>query len=211
MSHHRVLDRLPSQQADHLSANTFPPLHQPRGHVQQRIVYPHDDQQDIHLEELEVPQPLGNAAVQDEIQYPPPHRRTELQIRCTITLPNHLCDIHWCGIEHRLTMTTFAQHPEDPYVRMHQEGIAQGVPVQAHAFAPAAQENLDGLYGYGAHFHNVWPDPAPLANMLPVNDLRNLIGRNLNNPDTLINMVWIEPGPGGRVKLWIALELADIF
>ncbi|KAH8991397.1 hypothetical protein EDB86DRAFT_2935219 [Lactarius hatsudake] len=200
MSHHRVLDRLPSQQADHLSANTFPPLHQPRGHVQQRIVYPHDDQQDIHLEELEVPQPLGNAAVQDEIQYP--HH---------IDAPNYN-PVHYYPPQ--------PPHPEDPYVRMHQEGIAQGVPVQAHAFAPAAQENLDGLYGYGAQFptadppeafHNVWPDPAPLANMLPVNDLRNLIGRNLNNPDTLINMVWIEPGPGGRVKLWIALELADIF
>ncbi|KAH9051108.1 hypothetical protein EDB83DRAFT_2397936 [Lactarius deliciosus] len=203
MAHHRVLDRVPSQQADHLSANTFPLLHQPRGHVQQRIVNPHvagDDQQDINLEELEVLQPLGNAAVQDEIQYP--HH---------IDAPNNNPVYYY---------PPSPPHPEDPYVRMHQEGIAQGVPAQAHPFALAAQDNLDGLYGHGAQFpaadppeafHNVWLDPAPLANMLPVNGLRDLIGRNLNNPDTLINMVWIEPGPGGRVKLWIALELADIF
>ncbi|KAH9051391.1 hypothetical protein EDB83DRAFT_2397829 [Lactarius deliciosus] len=208
MAHRRVLDRVPSPQADRLSVNTFPPLHQPRGHVQQRIANPHvvgDGQQDIHLEELEVlrlSQPLGNTAVQDEIQYPGPHH---------IDAPNYN-PVHYYPPP--------PPHPEDPYVRVHQEGIAQGVPAQVHAFTPAAQENLDGHYGNGAQFpaadppeafHNIWPDPAPLANMLPVNGLRNLIGRNLNNPDTLINMVWIEPGPGGRVKLWIALELADIF
>ncbi len=123
---------------------------------------------------------------------------------------------------------------------MHRDiAVAQGVPAQAHAFAPVCrtflllhiyvqpnypvqevQENHDGHYGYGAQFpaadppeafHHVWPNPVPLADMPPVNGLRNLVGRYLNNPDTRINMVWIEPGPGGRFQVWIALELADIF
>jgi hypothetical protein len=40
--------------------------------------------------------------------------------------------------------------------------------------------------------------------------LRNLFGRFLNNPDTLVNMLRIEPGTGGRFVAWIELELADI-
>src|SRR6266702_7686907 len=125
-------------------------------------------------------------------------------------------------------------------MHMHRDvGAVQGVPVQAHAFAPVCralssstyitdqiirlqevQENHDGLFGYGAQFPvadppeafpGMWPYPAPLANMPPPNGLRNLADRYLNNPNTRVNMVWIEPGPGGRFKVWIALELADIF
>jgi hypothetical protein len=43
------------------------------------------------------------------------------------------------------------------------------------------------------------------------NGLRNIAGRILNNPGTLISMLRIEPGPGGRLAVWIALELADIY
>ena len=80
------------------------------------------------------------------------------------------------------------------------------------------QENYDG---YGAHFPavdapeafpGVWPYPAPRGDMPPVaNGLRNLVGRFLNNPGTLVNMLRIEPGPNGRFEVWIALELADIY
>ena len=86
------------------------------------------------------------------------------------------------------------------------------------------QENHDGLYGYGAHlpaadpaadppdaFPGVGHHPAPPADMPPENGLRILAGRFINNPDTLVNMLRIEPGPGGRFEVWIALELADIF
>ena len=47
--------------------------------------------------------------------------------------------------------------------------------------------------------------------MPQANGLRILAGRFLNNPDTLVNMLRIEPGPGGSFEVWIALELADIF
>jgi hypothetical protein len=43
------------------------------------------------------------------------------------------------------------------------------------------------------------------------NGLRNLAGRFLNNPGTLVNMLRIEPGRDGRFEVWIALELADIY
>ncbi|KAH9018661.1 hypothetical protein EDB84DRAFT_1518741 [Lactarius hengduanensis] len=200
MAHHRA----PYQQADHLPANAFPlpPLHQAHGHVQPRVVNPHiagDDQQDINRQEG-VPQPLGNVVEQDEMQYPR-----------HIGAPNYN-PAHYYPPP--------PPYPEDPYVRIHRDvGVAQGFLAEAHDLPPAVQENHDGRFGYGAQFpaadppgafHNVWPDPAPPAHMLPVNGLRNLLGRYLNNPDTLINVVWIEPGPGGRFKVWIALEMADI-
>ena len=45
---------------------------------------------------------------------------------------------------------------------------------------------------------------------MPANGLRDLAGRFLYSPDTLVNMLRIEPGPDGRFVVWIALELADI-
>ena len=82
------------------------------------------------------------------------------------------------------------------------------------------QENHDGFIGYGAHlpaadpleaFPGVWPHPALPADIPPANGLRILASRFLNNPETLVNMLRIEPGSGGRFEVWIALELADIF
>ena len=59
-------------------------------------------------------------------------------------------------------------------------------------------------------FPGVRPHPAPPADMPPAaNGLRNLIGRFLNNPGTLVNMLRIEPGRNGRFEVWVALELAD--
>ncbi|KAI9463270.1 hypothetical protein BJY52DRAFT_1414948 [Lactarius psammicola] len=112
---------------------------------------------------------------------------------------------------------------EVPYMHMHRDAEApQGVPVQAHTFAPEFQENHDGLFGYGAQFPErdppevfpgIWPHRALLVSTPPVNGLRNLVGCYLNNRDMRVNvnMVRIEPSPGGHFEVWIALELADIF
>ena len=80
------------------------------------------------------------------------------------------------------------------------------------------RENFDG---YGAHFAAVDPPvaypgnrpyPAPPVDMPPAaNGLRNLVGRFLNNPGTIVNMLRIVPGPNGRFEVWVALELADIY
>ena len=114
--------------------------------------------------------------------------------------------------------------------------VIEPVPAEAHPFAPVCrtslryvsiqpnhlvqevQENYDGS---GAHFPaadpheafpGVWPHPAPPGDTPPAaNDLRVLVGRFLNNPGTLVNMLRIEPGPGGRFEVWIALELADSY
>jgi hypothetical protein len=119
---------------------------------------------------------------------------------------------------------------------MHQDDrVAEPVPAQVHPFAPVCrtfllhvstqlnqlvQEVQEDYDGDGAHvpavdppeaFPGVQPQPAPPADIpLAANALRNLAGRFLNNPGTLINMLRIEPGPGGRLEVWIALELADI-
>ena len=80
-------------------------------------------------------------------------------------------------------------------------------------------QGVQGSYdGYGAQFPaaeafpGVRPYPAPPADMPPpAHGLRDLVGRLLNNPGTLVNMLRIVPGPDGRFEVWIALELADIY
>ena len=118
-------------------------------------------------------------------------------------------------------------------------GVAEAAPGQANPFGPVCrsfllyvyipptpsrlmqevQDNHHVLYDNGAHlpmadppeaFPGVQPHAAPPAGMPLANSLRNLAGRFLYNPDTLINMLRIEPGPGGRFVVWIALELAEI-
>jgi hypothetical protein len=123
-------------------------------------------------------------------------------------------------------------------MHMHRDvGVAETAPGQAHPFAPVCstsllnayippnylvqevQDNHDGLYNNDAHlpaagppeaFPGVQPHAAPPADIPPANGLRNLASRFLNNLDTLVNMLRIEPGPGGRFVVWIALELAEI-
>ena len=81
----------------------------------------------------------------------------------------------------------------------------------------AVQENYDGYAHFPAGyppeaFPGVRPYPAPPADMPPPgNGLRDLVGRFLNNPGTLVNMLRIEPGPNGRLEVWVALELADVY
>ena len=84
------------------------------------------------------------------------------------------------------------------------------------------QDNSDGFYRDGVHLPAAgpsppealpggWPHPEPPVNIPLANGLRILAGRLLNNPDTLVNTLRIEPGSGGRFEVWIALELADLF
>ena len=113
------------------------------------------------------------------------------------------------------------------------DGVAEPVPAQAHPFAPVCetfllhipiqlnyfvQERQGNYDGHGAYFPaaeafpGVRPYPTPPADMPQANNsLRNLVGRFLNNPGTLVNMLRIEPGPNGRFEVWVALELADIY
>ncbi|KAI9458887.1 hypothetical protein BJY52DRAFT_402255 [Lactarius psammicola] len=188
-----------SQHANHISANI---PHQSHGHVQRNPHVAGDDQQDVYWGG--VPQPVGNVVTQGETQY-----------------PRHIGAPNYNAAHYHPPPPLY---PEVPHVHMHWDvGVAEAVPPQAHPFAPLVQEvqeNYDGLFSYGAQFPaagppealpGVWLHPAPPANIPPANDLRNLAGRYLNNPDTRVKTLRIDPGPGGRFEVWIALELADIF
>ncbi|KAN0131298.1 hypothetical protein V8E53_010878 [Lactarius tabidus] len=194
MANHQV----PSQQANPISANAYPhpALHQLQGQD------PHvaGGYQEDHREG--VPQPVGNVAMQGEPQHPR-----------YIDAPNY------DAAYYRPPPPRAPPYLQVPYVHMHRDdGVAEPVPAQVYPFALEVQEHYDG---YGAHFPAVdppealpgaWPHPAPPADIPPAaNGLRNIVGRFLNNPGTLVNMLRIEPGPGGRFEVWIALELADIF
>ncbi|KAH9015748.1 hypothetical protein EDB83DRAFT_2321268 [Lactarius deliciosus] len=158
-----------------------------------------NDQQNFHREAI--PQPIGNVAMQDQIQY-----------------PHHIGAPHYNAAQN---LPPLPPYPEVPYVHMHRDvGAAQGVQFQAHGFAqaPGVRENHGAPFGYGAQFPvagppeaGIWPHLAPRANVPQANGLRNLAGRYLNNPDTLVNVVRIEPSPDGGFEVWIVLELGDIF
>ncbi|KAH9174586.1 hypothetical protein EDB89DRAFT_1951851 [Lactarius sanguifluus] len=222
----RADHRVPSQQANpnHISANTcpHPPLRHSQGHVQHNPHVFGDDQQDVHREG--VPQP-AYVIMQGEMQYPP-----------RINVPDYNMDYHPPPSPYPEIPYVHGHQDLDQDV-----GVAEAVPAQAHPFAPVCssafllhvyiqpdhlaqnqevQGNYDRPFGYVAQlraadlpeaFPGVWPYPAPPANMPPADGLRNLAGRYLNNPDTRVNVLRIEPGPGGRFEVWIALELADIF
>jgi hypothetical protein len=40
--------------------------------------------------------------------------------------------------------------------------------------------------------------------------LRRLAERYVNNPESLVNGVHLEPGPGGRFQIVITIEIGDI-
>ncbi|KAH9036029.1 hypothetical protein EDB83DRAFT_2415390 [Lactarius deliciosus] len=202
----RADHRVTSQQANpnHISANTYPhpALRQSQGHVQRNPHVFGDDQQDVHREG--VPQPAGNMVIQGEMQYPP-----------RIDVPDYNM-VHYHPPP--------SPYPEVPYAYIHRDvGVAEAIPAQALPFAlnQEVQGNYDRPFqvGYGAQlraadppeaFPGVWPHPAPPANMPLADGLRNLASHYLNNPDTRVNVLQIEPGPGGRFEVWIALDLADI-
>ena len=41
--------------------------------------------------------------------------------------------------------------------------------------------------------------------------LRHMANRYLNDPDSQVNMIHMEPGTGGGIRVEITLELADLF
>jgi len=46
---------------------------------------------------------------------------------------------------------------------------------------------------------------------MPVTEgLRHLARRYVNNPESLVNAVRLEPGPSGRVQVMIMIEIAEV-
>ncbi|KAN0131085.1 hypothetical protein V8E53_011086 [Lactarius tabidus] len=188
--------QIPCQPPNHLVENPFvrPDHHRPHEHVQpeRRVANPYvvgrDDQQDFQRDGI--PQATGNVALQGQMSHP------------------YLIDApHRYATQHH-PQSPPQPYPEPPYMHMHRDmGAGQVASVQAQVFAPEVfQEYHDG---YGARFPaadlpeaspGIWPHAAPLANMPPQNGLRTLAGRYINNPDSLVNMIRIRPGPGGHFE-----------
>ncbi|KAI0293859.1 hypothetical protein B0F90DRAFT_1670705 [Multifurca ochricompacta] len=51
---------------------------------------------------------------------------------------------------------------------------------------------------------------APVLGVLEAEGLRRLAGRYLNNPDSYVYMVRMVPGPAGRFRIIITLEMTDL-
>lgn len=54
------------------------------------------------------------------------------------------------------------------------------------------------------------PDQAQLLDMSVPERLRRLAERYVNNPESLVNGVHLEPGPSGRFQVVITIDIGDI-
>ena len=54
------------------------------------------------------------------------------------------------------------------------------------------------------------PDQAPVLDMSTPERLRRLAGHYVNNPESLVNGVYLESGPNGRFQVVITVEIGDI-
>jgi hypothetical protein len=54
------------------------------------------------------------------------------------------------------------------------------------------------------------PDQAQILDMSAPERLRRLAGRYINDPESLVNGVHLEPGPSGRFQIVITIEIGDI-
>ncbi|KAI0249232.1 hypothetical protein BJV78DRAFT_1229208 [Lactifluus subvellereus] len=93
--------------------------------------------------------------------------------------------------------------PVLPYM-CHNVRVAQGFPAQPEPIVPHVAPGPAQA---------AFPDPSvqhvPAPDQLAAENLRHLADRFLNHPDTQIEAVLMEPGPGGRFKVMISLEIAD--
>ncbi|KAI0306188.1 hypothetical protein B0F90DRAFT_1923814 [Multifurca ochricompacta] len=87
-----------------------------------------------------------------------------------------------------------------PYI-YHNVKATQGIPAQAQAVTPEFQG--DGGFGYAPQyiapvptgvFPNEWPHQAPVPSEPAAELLRQLASRYLHHPDSLVDMVRMEPG-----------------
>ena len=113
--------------------------------------------------------------------------------------------------------------------------VAQGVPAQAQAIAPPAPVRTNSssphtcispdlslkemdIFDAGRNaeagpaqaFLDELPHQVPALNEPAAEVLRRLANRYLNELDSQVDMVRMEPGPAGGIRVVITLELADL-
>jgi hypothetical protein len=54
------------------------------------------------------------------------------------------------------------------------------------------------------------PDQAEVLDMSVPERLRRLAGRYVNDPESFVNGVYLEPGPSGRFQVVITIEIGDV-
>jgi hypothetical protein len=54
------------------------------------------------------------------------------------------------------------------------------------------------------------PDQAQVLDISVPERLRRLAGRYVNDPESLVNGVYLEPGPSGRFQVVITIEIGDV-
>ena len=65
--------------------------------------------------------------------------------------------------------------------------------------------------GPGLAYLDARPHQVPTLGEPATEILRRLANHYLNHPDSQVDMVHMEPGPAGGIKMVITLELADLF
>jgi len=53
-------------------------------------------------------------------------------------------------------------------------------------------------------------DQTQVFDMSVAESLRRLAGRHINNPESLVNEIRVEPSPSGRFRVVITVEIASI-
>ena len=95
-----------------------------------------------------------------------------------------------------------------PFFFLHfAHSVRQGVQDQNNTdpFQPA-MENPPTL----AAVRPVQPRQDPTTRMSVADSLRRLADRYVNNPDSVVGVVRLEPGPSGGFQVVIILEVADL-
>jgi len=59
-------------------------------------------------------------------------------------------------------------------------------------------------------FVGEWPHQVPIPDEPAAEALRRLVGRYLNQPGSQVDVVRMERGPAGGIRVVITLELADL-
>ncbi|KAI0248281.1 hypothetical protein BJV78DRAFT_1156599 [Lactifluus subvellereus] len=194
------------QQANHLPENTFPRPLVPQRHdrVQQsaRILPATGDGQcQVHVEDNSLP--VEKVPIQDQVQHLRYLDRARYNGMDYVPLPQA-----YPAVPNNLDFNNHAGLVHD--VGAQAEALMLPVPeIQGNdIFAYIPQDATAGLHGA---FPDARPDQAPTLGPPGAEILRRLASYYLHHPNAQVDMVRMEPGPAGRFKMMIMLEMADFF
>ncbi|KAI0248288.1 hypothetical protein BJV78DRAFT_1237287 [Lactifluus subvellereus] len=177
-------------QVNYLLENAFPRLHdciQQNARIQPAVG---EGPLQVHLEDNLLP--VENPSIQDQVQ--------------------HLCYIDRARYDEM-------DHPLHHKLFNHHAGLVHDVQAQAQVLNPPIPEiQGNGIFAYAPQgvaagpdgaLPDAWPDRVPAPGPPGAEILRCLASYYLHHPDAQVDMVRMEPGPAGRFKVMIMLEMAN--